>query len=109
MVQLQTDLKELESAGIRVAAISYDSVDVLEKFATDKGITYPLLSDSDSAVIKSFGILNKESSDRTAGIPYPGTYLIDSEGIIRAKLFLDGYKERHATDELIRVAAELKK
>ncbi len=109
MVQLQTDLKSLEDAGIRVVAISYDSVEVLAKFAADEKITFPLLSDSDSEVIKAFGILNKEASGRTAGIPYPGTYLIDSRGIIRAKLFRDGYKARHATDELIKAAAELKK
>ncbi|MDA1229317.1 MAG: redoxin domain-containing protein [Planctomycetota bacterium] len=109
MVQLQTDSKELEAAGIRVIAISYDSVEVLAKFASDKKIAFPLLSDNDSLVIKSFGILNKEASGRTAGIPYPGTYLIDSMGVIRAKLFLDGYKQRHATDALIEAAAELKK
>ena len=108
MVQLQSDLKVLEGAGIRVVAISYDSVEVLAKFADERKITFPLLSDSESQVIKSFGILNKEASGRTAGIPYPGTYLIDSQGIIRAKLFLDGYKERHATEALIKAAAELK-
>lgn len=109
MVQLQGDLKELEKAGIRVVAISYDSVDVLAKFAADCKIAFPLLSDSESKVIKSFGILNKEATGRTAGVPYPGTYLIDAKGVVRAKLFLDGYKNRHATDALIKAAAELKR
>lgn len=90
-------------------AISYDSVEVLSKFAAEMKITFPLLSDSDSMVITSFGILNKKASGRTAGIPYPGTYLIDSKGVIRAKLCLDGYKQRHATDALIEAASELKK
>lgn len=90
-------------------AISYDSVEVLSKFAAEMKITFPLLSDSDSMVITSFGILNKEASGRTAGIPHPGTYLIDSKGVIRAKLFLDGYKQRHTTDALIEAAADLKK
>lgn len=107
MVQLQSDLKKLEEAGIRVVAVSYDSVEVLAKFAAERKIKFPLLSDSKSEVIKSFGILNKEATGRTAGIPYPGTYLIDSKGVIRAKLFLDGYKERHAIDALIKAAAEL--
>lgn len=94
---------------MRVVAISYDPVNVLARFAASEKITYPLLSDPDSAVIKAFGILNKEASGRTAGIPYPGTYLIDSEGVVRAKLFLDGYRDRHATEALIKAAAELKK
>ena len=109
MVQLQGDLKTLEDAGVRIVAVSYDSVDVLARFAAEKKITFPLLSDSESEVIKSFGILNKEATGRTAGIPYPGTYLIDSQGVIRAKLFLDGYKNRHATEALIKAAADLKK
>ncbi len=109
MVQLQGDLKTLEDAGVRIVAVSYDSVDVLAKFAAEKKIKFPLLSDSESEVIKSFGILNKEATGRTAGIPYPGTYLIDSQGVIRAKLFLDGYKNRHATEALIKAAADLKK
>ncbi len=108
MVQLQSDLKKLEDAGVRIVAVSYDSVEVLARFAAEKKITFPLLSDSESKVIESFGILNKEATGRTAGIPYPGTFLIDSQGVICAKLFLDGYKERHATDELIKAAADLK-
>ena len=43
------------------------------------------------------------------GIPYPGTILVSSDGIVRAKLFVDGYRERHSTDELIQAAEQLKK
>jgi hypothetical protein len=41
-------------------------------------------------------------------VPYPGTFLIDKDGVIRAKLFLDGYRERHATEELIKAAEAIK-
>jgi peroxiredoxin Q/BCP len=108
LVQLQSDLKALEEARIRVVGVSYDSVDVLAKFTDERKITFPLLSDNESQVIKAFGILNQEASGRTAGIPYPGTYLIDGKGVIRAKLFLEGYKDRHATEALIKAAKELK-
>jgi peroxiredoxin len=43
------------------------------------------------------------------GVPYPGTYLIDKDGIVRAKLFVDGYKDRHSVDELLKAAKSLKK
>ena len=43
------------------------------------------------------------------GIPYPGTLLVDKEGVIRAKLFVDGYKERHSVEELVKTADALKK
>ncbi len=57
-MELQDRLEELESSGIGVAAISYDSQEVLAAFAERRGITFPLLSDDGSSVITEFGILN---------------------------------------------------
>ena len=57
-MELQDRLEELETAGIGIAAISYDSQDILAGFSEKLGITFPLLSDIDSAVITEFGILN---------------------------------------------------
>ena len=57
-MELQDRLQELEGSGIGVAAISYDSTRVLSEFAEKRGISFPLLSDKDSAVITEFGILN---------------------------------------------------
>jgi hypothetical protein len=51
-------LTELTDAGIGVAAISYDSEETLAAFADRRGISFPLLSDDESAVIKEYGILN---------------------------------------------------
>jgi len=63
----------------------------LRAFAEDRGVTYDLLSDADSAVIKRFGILNT-TIDREAdvlnratqkgfyGIPFPGVYVTDRDG-----------------------------
>ena len=51
-------MQELENSGISVAAISYDSEEVLADFANRRGITFPLLSDDDSSVIRAFGIYN---------------------------------------------------
>jgi peroxiredoxin len=75
----------------------------LAKFADKRQITFPLLSDPGSTTINAYGLLNKEAKGKTEGIPYPGTFLIDKEGVIRAKLFLDGYRERHSINELLKV------
>jgi peroxiredoxin len=48
----------LERNGVRIAAVSYDSPEILQGFAEKHGIGYPLLSDQDSAVIRRFGIFN---------------------------------------------------
>ena len=55
---MQDRLIELTDAGIGIAAISYDSEETLAAFANRRGITFPLLSDDESAVIKEYGILN---------------------------------------------------
>ena len=89
-------------------AVSYDPVDALAKFAGKRNITFPLLSDPESKTIVAYGLLNKEAKGKTEGIPYPGTFLIDKDGIIRAKLFLDGYRQRHSTEELLKAAEAIK-
>jgi peroxiredoxin Q/BCP len=108
LVQLQSDLSKIEATGTQVLALSYDSVDILKKFAERRKVTFPLLSDPGSATIKAYGILNVDAKGRSEGIPYPGTFIVDKEGVIRAKLFLDGYRERHSTDELLKAIAVVK-
>ena len=84
-----------------MVGVSGDSVDVLKRFAAARKITFRLLSDEGSAIIKSYGIHHKK------GLPHPGTFLIDKQGIVRAKLFRDGYRDRHANEELIAAARQL--
>ena len=107
MVQLQKDLKDIEAAGIKLVAISYDSVDALRSYAEEQNIEYLMLSDEGSKTIDAYGIRNTEASSRIDGIPYPGTYLLDGSGVVRAKFFIDGYQQRHSDADLIKAAKEL--
>jgi peroxiredoxin Q/BCP len=108
-------LRKIEEAGVKVVGISYDSVDVLKEFAEKREITFPLLSDPESKTIIAYSLKNKETAGKKFGkvdldgIPYPGTLLVDKEGVIRAKLFVDGYRDRHSVDELVEAAERLKK
>lgn len=108
LVQLQKDVKKFEDAGVAVVGISYDPVDVLAKFAGKQKITYPLLSDPESKTIKAFGLLNPEAKGKMEGISYPGTVLLDKDGVIRAKLFFEGYKERAGADAVLKAVGDLK-
>ena len=45
----------LEKNGVRIAAVSYDAQGVLQRFADDYSIQFPLLSDRDSEVIAALG------------------------------------------------------
>jgi peroxiredoxin len=57
-VELQDRLQDLANSGVGIAAISYDSQEVLVDFAERHDITFPMLSDADSSVITEFDILN---------------------------------------------------
>jgi hypothetical protein len=34
--------------------------------------------------------------------------IVDKDGVIRAKLFFDGYKERHSADDILKAAEGFK-
>lgn len=103
MGELQENIEKINAEQLQVVAVSYDSVDVLAKFAMKKQIAFLLLSDPDSEVIKAYGVLNEKASGRQAGIPNPGTLLIDQKGIIRA-VIPGTVRKRHSAAELLRVA-----
>jgi hypothetical protein len=86
----------LERQGVRVAAISYDSVETLTAFAAKHGVQFPLLSDRDSAVIRSFGIFNFNIAPglRGHGVPHPVEYLVAPDGTVARKYFVPNYQHR---------------
>ena len=109
LARLQEDLDAIQAAGLQVVEISYDSVDIIEAFVEKKGIEYLMLSDEGSKTIDAYGIRNTSGKPgtQTDGIPYPGTFIIDTEGIVRGKIFYDGYVKRHPNDELIALAKKV--
>ena len=96
-----------EANDIKLYAVSYDDQETLRDFTEGQSIPYPLLSDVDSAVIKQYGILNTQVSRDDAfvyGIPFPGTYVTDEDGVVVAKFFHDTYKKRDSPESLIDAA-----
>lgn len=102
-MELQQNLEKLHKRGLRVAALSYDSVAVLKNFSERKGITYSLLSDPDSKVILSFGLLNQSVAKDTPqyGIPYPGTFILNKSGVVVEKYFEKDFRQRYTASEIL--------
>mgnify|MGYP001377640204 FL=1 len=126
-MELQGQLEILREQGLGVAAISYDSVDVLSDFAQRRGITFPLLADDDSSAITEFGILNTVAAEGVGdnaddpdvqadvakyvsafganpmivGTPYPGTFMIDGDGKVTSRFFEEFYRERNTTTNVM--------
>jgi peroxiredoxin len=74
---------------------------VLKRFTEQSMITFPLLSDPGSRTIDAYHVRNAAAEGKTQGIPHPGTFILDRAGVIRAKLFLEGYRDRHTTEALV--------
>jgi peroxiredoxin len=96
MVQLQEHSAAYEAAGIGMVAITYDDPQLQQVFIDKFGITIPVLSDIDALSFKTLGILNEQyqEGDAKYGIPHPGMIVIDPQGVVVGKLFLEAYSSR---------------
>jgi hypothetical protein len=127
-VELQGRVKDLQEQGLGLATISYDGPEVIEAFAKQNGITYTMLSDKGSAVIDRYGILNPlpalalkrggddpaftadvrtfvsgagKASEMMVGIAFPGTIVVDRQGVVMSRHFEDSYVERNTISSLM--------
>jgi len=103
LADLNRQVEGFRKRGINIASLTYDSTDILRTFAARIGITYSMLADPDSKVIRAFDILNTNAEQGTPryGIPFPGTYIINQHGIVTAKYFDDDYRERSSAASIL--------
>jgi peroxiredoxin len=120
-------MTELREKGLGLAAVSYDSPEILAAFSGQRGITFPLLSDAGSATIREYGILNPvpeeaigANRDDSAvksdvqkypsvvrpnaamvGIAFPGTFILNRQGRVTSRFFEDFYIERNTVSSLM--------
>jgi peroxiredoxin len=76
--QLRDDLAEFTD--VQVLAVSVDSVYTLKAWSNQQGYDFPLLADfwPHGKVAQDYGVFNDE-----AGIANRGTFLVDTDGVIR--------------------------
>jgi len=96
LIELNEQESAFAAAGWQLVGISYDSPEKLARFAGKSNISYPLLSDTDSATIKAFGLLNEEyeAGSKAYGIPHPALVFIGNDGTVRKVLREEGYRDR---------------
>ena len=108
-MELEGQIQRFRERGLSVAALSYDSQAILKDFATRRKISFPLLSDPESKVIRAFGIENEAeypAGHLAHGVPYPGTFVADRSAIVTAKYFEKAYAERQSAASLLTLAGE---
>ncbi len=126
LIELQSQYDSLRKDGLGLVGISYDSPAILAAFSDQHGITFPLLADEGSATIKGYGILNSVAeeglgpngkdpeviaqvklyvsangaNERQRGIPFPGTFIVDRGGRVKARFFEDSYTVRNTVSNI---------
>jgi DsbC/DsbD-like thiol-disulfide interchange protein len=62
-----------------------------------------MLSDPQSKIIRAFDLLNGNFPPGHAwhGVPFPGLFIVDERGIVRAKFFEEDHRERYTTSNIL--------
>jgi len=91
LIELQNIKKQLNSHGCKLLAISRDSAVVHEQFTSVKcesggahGITFPLLEDVSHHIGRNYDMMKEEF-----GYSFRGYYILNPDGVIRAKVVSD--------------------
>jgi peroxiredoxin len=79
----QKRLSDFQTRGVRVAAISVDSVEINRSHAQKMGFTFPLLSDADAGVIRRYDVLHRGAGPKNADIARPAEFYIDGNGTVQ--------------------------
>lgn len=74
---MRDGIGELQELGVQVLGVSTDSVKSHESFRDKYNLNFPLLSDKDKNIIKSYGVESDHGSAKRV------TFLIDKSGVIR--------------------------
>lgn len=102
--------KEFEDRGLSVVFLSYDEPMKQQEFIKRRDIKSVVLSDAQSEVIKSFGLLNEnyEQDSRAYGVPHPAVFIVNNDKTVAAKLYEEdfltnakSYRNRPAVDLIL--------
>jgi peroxiredoxin len=109
LIDVNGGVAEIEKRGYGVAALSYDSPEILAAFTVKRQIAYTLLSDPKSEVIDRYKLRDPQypPGNRAYGVPRPIIFILDPNGVIKAKLYEESFKDRPPVTAVISKLDEL--
>ena len=86
-----------------MAEVTYDAVDILERFAVKEKIRFTLLSDPKSEIIGAFGLINDSFplDSKWYGFAHPMIFVIDPKGAIRHRFSEIKREDRPDVDAIL--------
>ena len=83
MRSFQRSLSEFTSRGVKVVAISVDSIEINRSHSQKMGYAFPLLSDADARVIRRYDVLHPHAGPKNSDIARPAEFYVDSNGMVQ--------------------------
>ena len=80
MADYRDQLAEFTAAGARIAALSVDDPARAGAMRSELALPFPVLCDTDRAVITAWGLLNTREH---GGIAYPAVFVLDRDRVVR--------------------------
>jgi peroxiredoxin len=105
-VQLSENLAEIQAAGGQVVMVSYDSPELIKRFAQRRNIKVPILSDTTSKTIDAYEMRALTTVGDQTGSARHGSFVIDKSGVIRSKPYLTSFEGHAAVDALVSALKE---
>lgn len=96
LMDLNNGFADIEKRGYHLAGISYEPPAVDANFIAKRGIKYPLLSDPRSEIIDRYKLRDPQypRGNLAYGVPRPIIFILDPDGVIKAKLYEDTFRKR---------------
>jgi peroxiredoxin len=109
LIDVNGGVAEIEKRGYHIAALSYDSPEILQAFTVKWQIAYTFLSDPKSEVIDLYKLRDPQypPGNRAYGVPRPIIFILDRNGVIKAKLYEESFKVRPPVTAVISKLDEL--
>jgi peroxiredoxin len=95
MSQVQQGIGRFEEKSARVLGVSVDSPWSHRAWAEERGIEFPLLSDFKRVVVGEYGV------EHEAGFPERAYFVIDREGIVRARKIEDSISDQPEVEQVL--------
>jgi peroxiredoxin len=89
LCMMRDGLGAYEQLNAQILAISVDSLFTLDKWKTEQGFNFPMLSDFNKTVSKKYDVLYKEFVFEMKGVSKRSAFVVDGQGTIRYAEVLD--------------------
>lgn len=109
-IEVDGRAKEFKDRGLNIVFLSYDQPEEQQAFIERRKIESVVLSDTESEVIKTFGLFNDnyEVGSRGYGVPHPAVFIVNNDRQVAAKLYESdfisndkSYRNRPAVDLIL--------